>query len=94
MDTSIARIADRYSGFARISDEVIQMEHELIRGVDVVAYTARSMEQEIIDAGARRTFHLPNGVDFHHFVEGDRSMPGRLSPPSHGRSGGLCRRHG
>ena len=69
------------------------MELELIRGVDVVAYTARSMEREIIDAGARRTLHLPNGVDFQHFANGGRSIPAdtRLRPPA---DRGVRRRHG
>ena len=38
---SVARIGDRYSGFRGIADETLRMELELIRGVDVVAFSAR-----------------------------------------------------
>ena len=74
-DLSVARIGDRYAGFGGVPGELLKMERELIRSVDLVMYSARELESDIRAAGANRTLHLPNGVDFAHFADGDTAMP-------------------
>ena len=74
-DISVARIGDRYGGFAGVPDELLVMERELIRKVDVTLYSARELEADVRAAGARRVVHLPNGIDFSHFADGDRTRP-------------------
>jgi glycosyltransferase involved in cell wall biosynthesis len=77
--TSVARIGDRHAGFPGVSDQVLQLEGELIRSVDVVACSAYLIMDDVTAAGAKRTLYLPNGVDFGHFNSGDRSIPADLA---------------
>lgn len=72
---SVARIGDRYSGFAGVSPQIPELEQELIRRVDVVACSAHAIVDDVTRLGAQRTLHLPNGVDFDHFNHGDKSCP-------------------
>jgi glycosyltransferase involved in cell wall biosynthesis len=72
---SVARIADRLSAFAHQTPAMLRMEREMASSVDLVAYAARSLEHHVLSLGARRILHLPNGVDFERFANGDRKLP-------------------
>jgi glycosyltransferase involved in cell wall biosynthesis len=76
---SVARIADRLAGFPGISPGVLTLERELIRSVDIVACSAHLIVEDVTALGARRTLHLPNGVDFDHFNLADRARPKDLA---------------
>jgi glycosyltransferase involved in cell wall biosynthesis len=71
---SVARIADRYSGFAGVADELLRLETKLIQGVDLTVYSATTLEEHVRASGARQARHLPNGVEFDQFVD-PRSGP-------------------
>jgi glycosyltransferase involved in cell wall biosynthesis len=75
---SVARIADRLSAMAHQTRAMLRMEREMVSSVDLVAYAARSLEDHVLGLGARRTLHLPNGVDFELFA-GDREAPADLA---------------
>ena len=73
--TSMTRVGDRYAGFQGISDQVLELQKELIRTVDVVACSAEAIVDDVRRLGAKRVLHLPNGVDFEHFTHADMSLP-------------------
>jgi Glycosyltransferase len=72
---SVLRIADRNVGFDHHTDAMEVHQRELARACDLVVYSARTLETDVIAMGARRRLHLPNGVDFRHFAASDRSIP-------------------
>ena len=74
-EASVARIADRYSGFVGIADQALQLESELIRSVDLAVYSASSLAPHVASVGAHRSEHLPNGVDFAALEGGSRVLP-------------------
>jgi glycosyltransferase involved in cell wall biosynthesis len=76
---SAARVMDRMSGFRRYSAEMQRLEERVVRSVDLVAYSARSLESDVSAMGAKATLHLPNGVDYRLFAEGDASIPKDLA---------------
>ena len=72
---SVARVGDRYAGFTGISPQVLDLQHELIRSVDIVACSSGAIVEDLQREGVLNTLHLPNGVDYHHFGDScaDRS---------------------
>jgi glycosyltransferase involved in cell wall biosynthesis len=76
---SVLRVADRNAGFAHHTNAMAVQQTELARGCDLVVYTARTLEPDVTAMGARRSFHLPNGVDFAHYANGDRTLPPDLA---------------
>jgi glycosyltransferase involved in cell wall biosynthesis len=76
---SVLRIPDRLAGFRHLAPAMQVLEREAAGAVDVVAYTARSLESHARALGARGTLHLPNGVDVEHFRGGNRSQPSDLA---------------
>lgn len=64
---SVQRVADRTTGFARYTPEMREMEAEIARSVDLVAYTALTLERYVRELGATRTLHLPNGIDYERY---------------------------
>jgi glycosyltransferase involved in cell wall biosynthesis len=76
---SVARIADRLSAIAHQAPAMLRMERELVSSVDLVAYTARSLEDHVLSLGARSMIHLPNGVDFEPFANGNRDVPADIA---------------
>ena len=71
---SVARIADLYSGFAGIAPQVLSMERELIRSVDLVVHSSNALGEHVREAGARDHLYLSNGVDFESFAT-PRALP-------------------
>jgi glycosyltransferase involved in cell wall biosynthesis len=76
---SAARVMDRMTGFRRYSAEMQRLEERVVGSVDLVAYSARSLESDVSAMGAKATLHLPNGVDYRLFAEGDASIPEDLA---------------
>lgn len=76
---SVLRIPDRLAGFRHLAPAMQRLEREAAGAVDLVAYTAGSLETHVRGLGPRRVLHLPNGVDVEHFMGGDRSEPSDLA---------------
>lgn len=76
---SVLRVADRNTGFVHHTDAMAVLQRELAQGSDLVVHAGRSLEPDVMAMGARRAFHLPNGVDFAHYATGDRSLPADLA---------------
>jgi glycosyltransferase involved in cell wall biosynthesis len=75
---SVMRIGDRMSGFTAFTPEMRRLEAELARRVDLVAYSAETLEEHVREIGARRMLHLPNGVDAAHFLGATPEPPADL----------------
>lgn len=74
-DRLVYRVADRDAGFATHTPAVRAEEERLARAADLVVHSAAELASDVAELGARRTFHLPNGVDFAHFADGDPAPP-------------------
>src|SRR5207248_5538313 len=61
--SSDLRVTDQFSGFAKATPEMLERERELARRVDLVVYTAKSLEPHVKSLKPRRMAHVPNGVD-------------------------------
>jgi len=60
---TLYRMTDRFRGFDKATPAMLRKERELASSVDLVAYTARDLEKDVKDLGARKSLFLPNGVD-------------------------------
>lgn len=65
---SVLRVADRTAGFAGFTAEMQRLEAELAASVDLVVYSAERLAPYVTSLGARRTLHLPNGVEFDRYA--------------------------
>ncbi len=73
---SVYRVPDDISGFrGKYTSAMKELEHDLVRGVDVVAYAAENLKEYVERMDPRRTLYLPNGVDYDHFAKGPSSLP-------------------
>lgn len=72
---AIFRVADKNIGFAKFSDNTRNVESEIAQKVDTVIYTAHKLKKYVLDMKPRQILHVPNGVNFDHFVNGDKAMP-------------------
>lgn len=72
---SIFRIADKSSGFVNSTRAAIDVEKEIASRVDLVLYTARSLEEHVMSLSPKRAIYFPNGVNFRHFADGSKLMP-------------------
>src|SRR6516225_1788205 len=72
---SLFRIADRNAGFSGWTSAAANLELELARSVDAVAYTARSLADHVQAMRPKTAFLLPNGVQADHFIGGSRAVP-------------------
>lgn len=72
---SVARITDRNTGYVGSASTLHEMERDLVRSVDLVVHSASDLGGDLQAHGARRTLHLPNGVDYRHFAEADPAPP-------------------
>jgi glycosyltransferase involved in cell wall biosynthesis len=76
---SVFRLADRNVGFSKFTPAMHRLEQELARSVNAVVYAAESLRPHVGELGARKSFHLPNGVDFAHFARHPISKPADLT---------------
>ena len=67
-DCSVFRVADQYDQYPKFTPAARQVEAQIARSVDVVAYTARVLEPYVQSMHPRRAVHFPNGLDFKHFA--------------------------
>ncbi len=79
---SVFRLADRVSGFRAFSPEMGVLARRMASDVDLLVYTARSLEPDVDALAPRRRLHLPNGVDFSMFSLARDGPPPDLTPIS------------
>lgn len=68
---SVYRVTDNFSAFTRATDVFLQREKEIAQKVDVVVYTARSLEPLVDQLRPQRKLFVPNGVNMKHFMSED-----------------------
>lgn len=76
---TVLRVADRLDGFGHISAAQVAAEREIAGRVDVVVHAAASLEGHVESLGARRTAHVPNGVDIARFDRTAGAEPADLA---------------
>jgi len=79
---SVLRIADKNSGLSRYSKKMASIEQELAQKVDLVIYTAKTLEEYVNKLNPKNSLFLQNGVDFIHF---NRSKQEIRPPPEYSR---------
>jgi glycosyltransferase involved in cell wall biosynthesis len=67
-ERSVLRIADRMDGFSAFPPAMLALEREMARRVDLVIYSARTLQPHVESLGPRRAVCVPNGVDAGHFA--------------------------
>ncbi|MGQ9662050.1 MAG: GumK N-terminal domain-containing glycosyltransferase, partial [Kiritimatiellia bacterium] len=72
---SVYRLADRTDAFDFAVPAFLEMERELAAAVDVVAYTAETLQSYAAALGPRRMAHLPNAVDLETFTGATAPLP-------------------
>jgi glycosyltransferase involved in cell wall biosynthesis len=65
---TVFRIADQNAGFKKSTPALLQFEKELIKQVDLVVCTAKTLVDSV-KSEAPRVEHLPNGVPLAHFIK-------------------------
>ena len=72
---SVARVADNFAGFSRVTPAARALQAEMLRRVDLVAYTASTLEVGLRQQTSKPLLHLPNGVRFDFFQSAARGLP-------------------
>lgn len=75
-DKTVFRMADQNAGFKSSTRALLKREKELIRRVDLVVCTAKTLADSVGEE-AVRVAHLPNGVPLDHFAK-PRGKPREL----------------
>jgi len=70
---TVFRMADNNAGFGKSTPALLELEKELIKRVDLVACTAKTLMEKTAPF-TPRTAHLPNGVPVAHFA-GEGQLP-------------------
>lgn len=65
---SVFRVADNYHGFGVYPPKVLKAIENIAQRVDLVVYSAQSLADYVAGLGAKKSLHLPNGVQFEHFA--------------------------
>lgn len=76
---SVLRIADWSPGLRSHTREMLALEARLASRVDLVVYSAATLAPYVAELGARRSLHLPNGVDFERYVARTPEPPADLA---------------
>lgn len=69
------RVNDNLAGFAKSTPAVLALERDVARSVDLIVYTARSLEGRVKAMAPKRMAYLPNGVNYAHFSNGEGAVP-------------------
>ncbi len=77
---AVFRIADNDAGFLFYNKYSSMIEAELSRKVDCVIYSAKEMENHIHKLQPKKSFYLPNGVDYFHFSSAEKITPSMYKP--------------
>ncbi len=72
---SVARVADNFSGFTKVTQAARRLQNEMLSRVDLVVYTASTLESGLKAQTSRPLMHLPNGVRFDLFQRASRERP-------------------
>ena len=72
---SVARVADNFSGFSKVTQAARIVQNEMLSRADLVVFTASTLEQGLTQQTSRPLMHLPNGVRFDLFQQAPRDMP-------------------
>ena len=79
---SVFRLYDRLSGFRAFGPQMGAIARRLASEVDLLVYSARSLEPDVDALAPRRSLYLPNGVDFTRFsLAGEAPPTGLASIP-------------
>lgn len=81
-----ARVTDHLAGFASVTPAMLAGERALIRAVDHVFYTARTLEPHVRESGAKAATWLPNGVDLAAFSRDAGGPPAEYGDIPHPRA--------
>jgi glycosyltransferase involved in cell wall biosynthesis len=65
---AVYRVADYNPHFEKYTPAMRTLEKEMARRADLVVYPSQNLKNYVSDLGARRSYCLPNGVDFEHFA--------------------------
>jgi hypothetical protein len=65
---SVLRVGDRMTGLPGFTAEMLAMQRDIAQTVDLVVYSATTLESYVRDLRPRRMLHLPNGVDVQRFA--------------------------
>jgi glycosyltransferase involved in cell wall biosynthesis len=66
---------DNFAAFPLASPAMLAVQQEIARRVDLVTYSARTLEEYARDLNPKHSLHLPNGVNFTHFADDHRPSP-------------------
>ncbi len=66
-DKSLFRVADKFSGFSNYTAAFGRLEKNVAMNVDLLMYTAKSLQSHVESLRPRNTLYFPNGVNFEHF---------------------------
>lgn len=72
---SVFRLADNDAGFAGQTAAAHKAQRKLAQGVDMVVYTATTLRPVVEQLSPKRSWFLPNGVEFHRFAQASRQLP-------------------
>jgi glycosyltransferase involved in cell wall biosynthesis len=72
---SVFRVADRLDQYPKSTPAARAVQVQIAEAVDVVAYTARTLEPYIHSLHPKRAVHFPNGLNFKHFTGERRPCP-------------------
>ena len=74
-DCTVFRVADRLDHYPKATPAARAAQAEIATRVDVVAYTACTLEPYIQSLHPRRVIHFPNGLNFKHFAGQQHPCP-------------------
>ncbi len=72
---TLTRVADNLAGFAATTPAMLERERDIIRQVDLVAYTAQSLKPLVTAHSPKASVYVPNGVDIAHFTHDRETLP-------------------
>ena len=74
-EKSVLRISDHSASLGSPSTAVMESQDRLAKQVDLVVYSATTLEPYVASFRPRRTMYFPNGVDVSHFEEAVTDKP-------------------
>lgn len=75
VECSVFRVADQLSHYPKATPAARAAQADIAMKVDVVAYTAHTLQPYIQSLHPKRTVHFPNGLNFQHFAAERRPCP-------------------
>ena len=72
---SVYRIMDQETGYRHFTNQDNDRRRQLAQAVDLVIYSAFSLERIVNSLHPKQTLHLPNGVDLDNFLDKHPSQP-------------------